>query len=342
MTELLTTLNHCKEIQLHVIVTGMHLMTMLGRSYNEVKKNKFNLHCVNATFSKGNVYFTAKFMTRFGDLLQRLNITSLILLGDRPEMHAAATVAVYQGIKIYHIHGGELSGNIDNKLRHSITMLSDIHLCATALSKSRIIAMGKKSCSVFHVGAPGVSNIYKNIKPKRTKWENTIVVVYHPESGCSSITETEMDIIIEAVLETRLHIIVIYPNSDPGYIGIIRSIESHASNNKITIKKNIPHEDFLNLINRCVALVGNSSSGIIEAPSFKTPVINIGSRQNMRERAINIIDVKCNKSEIKQALRQALFDKSFLRKISSSCCNPYYKDNTIQAIKEIILEEEFG
>ena len=332
MHETLKTLNEDDDIQLDVVATGMHLMDEFGYSLNEIKKDD------EASMSE----FIGNLIVDLTKLMIKLKPDVVLLLGDRGEMLAGAIVASYLQISVAHIHGGDVSSTVDDSARHAITKLSNIHFPATENSASRIKQMGENPDDVFIVGAPGLDSIMKlkdniNINDLKDKYSITkdfVLVLQHPvslevEDSANQIAQT-----LDAVTSTDFQVIVIYPNADAGGRAMIDKINEY----DVEAYKNIPHDDFIGLLALASALIGNSSSGIIESSSFKLPVINIGTRQSGREKAENVIDVDYDSNEILNALKYIKTDE--YQNILKECINPYGDGKACERICKILKDIE--
>jgi GDP/UDP-N,N'-diacetylbacillosamine 2-epimerase (hydrolysing) len=308
----LAHLSAYKTVDLSLIVVGMHLSPEFGCTIDEIEKDGYSVA------SKIDVLHLddsrASMAESLGEVISKVSIgltklapDILVVLGDRGEMLAGAVAATYLGIPVAHIHGGEVSGNVDDVVRHAITKLSHIHFPATEESAQRIIRMGEESWRVHVVGAPGLDSIVGNNMPNRVEiakkygldlTKPLILVLQHSvvsevKEAINQISET-----LEAVKELGCQTIIIYPNADAGGRRMIQVIKRYENYPFIKAYVSLPHEDYLALMKAATVMVGNSSSGIIEAPSFGLPVINIGSRQKGRQRAKNVIDVDYNKEQI--------------------------------------------
>ena len=348
MHETLNSLNEDANIQLDVVATGMHLMDEFGYSVDEIKKDNFSLHIINQTFKKDDESSMSEFIGRLivdlTGLMSELKPDIVLLLGDRGEMLAGAIVASYLQIPIAHIHGGDVSSTVDDSTRHAITKLANIHFPATEKSASRIRQMGENPDNIFVVGAPGLDSIIKckdNIdeaflKDKYNITKDFVIVLQHPvslevEKASNQIQET-----LDAILSTDYQVILIYPNADAGGRAMIEKINEY----DVDAYKNIPHDDFIGLLSLASVLIGNSSSGIIESSSFKLPVINIGTRQQGREKAENVIDVDYNCDEILSALK--FIESEDYQKQLKSCVNPYGDGKACEMICKILKEIELN
>jgi len=326
--------NHPK-LELEVIATGMHLMPEFGMTINEIKKDGFKIHEIAATYEQDNkqsmANFVGKFIQLLTDKVKKIKPDIIMVLGDRGEMLAGAIVGTYLTIPVAHIHGGDISSTVDEIVRHAITKLAHIHFPATEKSAERIIKMGEDPSNVFVVGAPGLDKILNENLIEPTKLsekynldlsEPILLVIQHPVTTEVEDAPTQIRETLEAISELRYQTILIYPNADAGGRNMIKVIKEYEKYPFIKIFKNIPYKEYLSLMNIVGVMVGNSSSGIIEAPSFGLPVVNIGTRQEGRQRAENVIDVDYDKEEIKAAIKKALYDEDFKEKVKN-CKNPY-------------------
>lgn len=339
------------KLKLSIIVTGMHLMSEFGMTVDEIKKDGFETHKLKATYVRDDRAAMAEFIGEF--ILQlteffkkKDNRPDLILvLGDRGEMLAAAIVGEYLGIPVAHIHGGDVTSTVDEASRHAITKLANIHFPAIKESAERIIKMGEEKKNVHVVGAPGIDEIV-NFSMNRNDLEKKIgirladkfaIVAQHPVTAEISHAKDQMKETIEAVLSAGLQAIVIYPNADAGGRAMIETIEQYRSNPSISIFKSLNRDEFLGLMKYASVMIGNSSAGIIEAASFKLPVINVGTRQQGRQRACNVIDADYDRKKILAAIKKALNDKKF-RLALKKCKNPYGDGKTAQRVAKLLAE----
>lgn len=346
MHETLKLLDSDESIQLDVVVTGMHLMEEFGYSLNEVERDNFNLHIVNQTFLNDDEQsmscFIGNLINDLTVLMTKINPDVVLLLGDRGEMLAGAIVASYLQIPVAHIHGGDVSSTVDDSTRHAITKLSNIHFPATEKSASRIRQMGENPDKIFVVGAPGLDSIIMKkdnidedyLKEKYCIENDFILVLQHPVSleidkSAFQITQT-----LDAVTSTDYQVILVYPNADAGGRAMIDKIKEY----DLKAYKTIPHEEFIGLLGMASILIGNSSSGIIESSSFKLPVINIGTRQDGREKAENVLNVDYDKTEILDAIRY-INSKEYKNKLME-CINPYGDGKSSERICDILKNIE--
>jgi UDP-N-acetylglucosamine 2-epimerase (non-hydrolysing)/GDP/UDP-N,N'-diacetylbacillosamine 2-epimerase (hydrolysing) len=325
-------------LSLSLIVVGMHLSDEFGYTVKEIEEDGFKIDKkIDVLHTKDTKAAMASSIGRciieIASTLEKINPDVLLILGDRSEMLAGAVVATYMCIPIAHIHGGELSGNVDEPVRHAITKLAHIHFTATKESAERIIRMGEEPWRVHVVGAPSLDTILNEalIEPKElAKRHNLdlslpiILVVQHPviteaEDAANQIRET-----LEAIVELGYQTVLIYPNADAGGRSMIEVIRRYEKYPFIRAFRSLTHKEYLSFMRIASVMVGNSSSGIIEAPSFGLPFVNIGTRQRERQRAENVIDVNYDKEEIKAAIQRALYDQEFRERVRK--CKNFYGD----------------
>jgi UDP-hydrolysing UDP-N-acetyl-D-glucosamine 2-epimerase len=319
MKSTLHLINKNSLFDLKIIVTGMHLMEEFGNTINEIEKENFNIEKINVVYQENNhqgmSIFLADFLKKLIENLKEEKPDLILILGDRAEALAGAIAGHYMMIPVIHLHGGELSSTVDDATRHAITKLAHIHLVATKNSAKRIIKMGEEKFRVNVVGAPGLDSILNINKMSKKEifskfnldiTKKTCLLIYHPVSLEADDSEKQMKIILESLKELEIQSVVIYPNADAGSKGIIRILDDYDNKDLFQIHKNINHELFVSLLSSVNFMIGNSSSGIIESASFKIPAINIGSRQDGRERTKNVINVNCDKLEIKAAIQNSL------------------------------------
>lgn len=320
MREVLKKLDAAKDIDLSVCVTGMHLASLYGKTVTEIENDHFRI-CgsipvdVEKTDHASMVKAIGFEIIGFTEVFEREQPDIILLLGDRGEMLAAAVAAIHLNIPVVHLHGGERSGTVDEMIRHAISKLSHYHFVATESSKERLIKMGEKESTIFVVGAPGLDEIkqYKisnydefyqhyDFKPEN----KTALLIYHPVvQEFNNIKEQFLNV-INASLKTNLQIICLEPNSDAGGHLIREAIQEYLHHPDIRIIKHLHRADFIDCLANVDVMLGNSSSGIIEAASFQLPVVNVGSRQNLRERSNNVIDVDNDFDAIVSGLNLAL------------------------------------
>ena len=319
----LKKINSSEHLDLFLIVAGMHLSQKFGDTIKEIKQDGFKVYSKVNMIPKGNSTFhMAKAVglgtVKFAEIFHKLKPDINLVLGDRDEAFASTLAASHMNIPNAHIHGGDRSqAGIDEYNRHAITKLSNIHFAASRKSRDRIIKMGENPSFVFFTGSPGIDEIFSNnISDKKfleKKYNikfsgQEIILLYHSVTTQPHLSKQQISKILTSIKNINKTTIAIAPNSDAGNEEIFNAL------NKLSIKsdwlkfyKSIPRSDYLGLLQNCGVLVGNSSSGIIEAGYFNIPVINIGIRQKNREKSSNVIDVeKIISVNIQKSILQAL------------------------------------
>lgn len=336
-------------LELKLIVTGMHLVGEFGLTVREIESDGFkidekvDMHISNDS-GAGMCKSLGLGIIGMTQAIEKIKPDIIMILGDRDEDLAGAIIGAHMNIPVAHIHGGEVTGTIDESIRHAITKFSHIHFTATHESRERVLKLGERKEYVFNVGSPGLDSILKKEYLSREKIlkkfninldKRVIIVAQHPVTTERKFAEKQMKETLEAISELNEEIILIYPNSDAGGREMIKVIEKFKSLDNLHIYENINFEDYLNLLKHADLMIGNSSSGIMEAPSYKLPVINIGTRQLGRECSSNVINVNYDKKEIINAANLALYDEEFKIKVKS-CENPYGDGNTGERIADIL------
>jgi UDP-N-acetylglucosamine 2-epimerase (non-hydrolysing)/GDP/UDP-N,N'-diacetylbacillosamine 2-epimerase (hydrolysing) len=326
--------NH-KDFISSILCTGTHLSKKFGHSIDIIKKDGFrNIHEVEMLPADSSERSVARSIgigiQNFSSFFYKDRPDLLLLLGDRTEALAGSISAAYMNVPIAHVHGGDSArAGLDESARHAITKFSHIHFAATKNSAKRIIKLGEERQRVYVTGAPCLdtilnetffdrSEIYKKLKLKLNN--KFIVLVQHPVSTQPIESKKQILETIRALKKTKLQVVAIYPNCDAGSGEIIKTLENE-SNNRLHCFKNLSHKLYLSLLKHAYILVGNSSSGIIESSSFKIPSINIGTRQEGRERGVNVIDATHSQKSILESIKQAT-SKEF-QNLMKSCKNPY-------------------
>ncbi|WP_424984233.1 UDP-N-acetylglucosamine 2-epimerase [Maritalea sp. S77] len=311
----LSRLHRDDELDLGVVATGMHLVSSYGETLREIVAEGFDIVAkvpVELAPSTGATMAIAigEMTSNFAKIFERHNPDIVLILGDRGEMLAAAIAAIHQDILVAHIHGGERSGTIDEPVRHAISKLSHLHFTSTKEAAQRLLSMGEETEKVFVTGAPGLDEIYDHRSTSRIDlWSKyglksgirTALMVFHPVTHEMRNADTQTIEILNALRKGHWQVVLVEPNADAGSDAIRAALDG-ANDKRIIRLKHIPRHDFLSFMEHVEVMVGNSSAGIIEAASFGTPVINVGTRQSLRERNSNIMDVEPSEDEIFSAL----------------------------------------
>jgi UDP-hydrolysing UDP-N-acetyl-D-glucosamine 2-epimerase len=333
-------------LNLQLLVSAMHLSPEFGLTYQQIEKDGFVIsEKVEMLLSSNTAVGTAKSIglgvIGFADALDRMKPDLLIILGDRFEALAAAQAAMILRIPVAHIHGGEITeGAYDDAIRHAITKLSLLHFTSTEAHRGRVIQLGENPSRVFDVGAVGLDHLQRSklmsIKELSVSLnfkldKPYLLVTYHPVTLAMEPATSSFKNILKALDEyPDFQIILTYPNADDGGREIIPLLEEYAHNNpeRVLAIPSLGQLRYLSAIRHAKAVVGNSSSGIIEVPSFKVATINIGERQRGRMAAKSVFSCGHTAKEIKDALDDAL--SANLTQI----VNPYNKGNASESILE--------
>ena len=308
------------DCRLSIAVTGMHLLQQYGMTVHEITAEGFDIHSQVAVTLSGSggaemAIALADQIRGFTQTWQKDKPSLVLVLGDRGEMLAAAIAAVHLNIHVVHVHGGERSGTIDESFRHAISKLAHYHCVATEQSKQRLVQMGELTNHVTVTGAPGLDEIISQQLIGRQEICNTYgldankpfeLVLFHPVVQQEGDLSTQMEAVIAAIVATCTQSLVLLPNADSGADEIQQVINSYEQLGQIKTLVHAPRVEYLSLLHHAQVLIGNSSSGIIEAASLATPVVNIGQRQNARERNANVVDVQANEKAIAQAIETAI------------------------------------
>lgn len=339
------------KLDLQLVVTGQHLLKSFGETKDVVKKDGFKVDAFIPVFHEGDGDDGATMARALGHYILKLTDTvlnlkpDLIFCGFDLDAHlAAAIVGMHLNIPSAHIQGGERSGTIDEVLRHATTKFAHIHFVATEESRKRVIKLGEDPKYVFLVGSPSLDTIKHIEYPAREKMfsaygldphKKLIVFSQHPVTTEVKDVEKQIGASISAVRSVAqkndAQVLAIYSNNDAGG----KRIVNHLKESGFIVQPHIVYEDYLRLLKHANVLVGNSSTGIHEAPSFGLPTVNIGTRQQMRERGVNVIDVSNDRGTIERAITKCFTDRAFIAKVKRGK-NPYDHGDTAKQIVHIL------
>ncbi|WNF22644.1 UDP-N-acetylglucosamine 2-epimerase [Mesobacillus jeotgali] len=342
-------------LELQLLATGMHLSPFYGETIKEIEKDQFPISAkVDILLQNDNEGAMARSIgigiMGMTQAFEDLKPDIVLVLGDRGEMLAASIAASHLNIVVAHIHGGEVSGSIDESVRHAITKLSHIHFPSTLNSAERIKRMGEDSWRVFQVGAPRIDTIKSvelpTIDQVFAKYEipfeqkSYSMFVFHPVSTELTGVQSQIEECMEALKELNEKFIVIMPNSDAGNQEITNAYKKYSRDPRFVFIDNFSPLDYLSVLKNANSLVGNSSSGIIEAASFQIPVMNIGDRQRGREQSANVINVSADKEQIVKAFKEITSEsfKSSLNGVE----NIYGDGRTSERIIKVLADLELN
>ncbi len=340
-----------KNFKTKIVVTGSHLSKRYGYTYKKILNDKIKIDKkINLNIKSDNKidlinHFTIG-LKKFFNYLKYIKPDLLIVLGDRYEIFSFVVSSYILNIPVAHIHGGELTqGAIDEGFRHSITKMSQLHFVSHEEYKKRVIQMGENPKSVFCTGSLGVQNIVnaKFLEKKQLEKKininlkgNVLIVSYHPETILQSSTSSQFNELLQAIKYFKnIKFIFTSPNADPGNNTIIAMIKKFVKENTNAFYiTSFGQSLFFSCINYSDGMIGNSSSGIIEIPTFKKGTINIGKRQEGRIKSSSVIDVPCKRKKIILSIKK-LYSKKFQKKLKTMN-NPFFKKNTTKSIVSIV------
>jgi GDP/UDP-N,N'-diacetylbacillosamine 2-epimerase (hydrolysing) len=343
----------CKDqnIKYNICATNTHVLGSYGLSVNEIKKDGFKVSDeIYMTLDGYNTYSSTKslgvIMMSFLDIVQRTKPDWILLAGDRGETLIAAIVAAYTNTPLAHIQAGELSGNIDGQARHAIGKFAHIHFASNKDAANRLKKLGEQSFRIKTVGAPQLDDIRENFDKLNDinkllksysleKIRNYSLIIFHPVVEEYLETKKIFENFIKCIKKTKYEKrFWISPNSDAGS-HFIKDIFLNERNTDDILFDNLPRNQFLTLMKNASAIIGNSSAGIIESPSFKIPTINIGRRQKNRLKAKNVINIENYTEKKLMSAIKKIESKNFKKKIQN-IKNPYGSGNSSEKILEIL------
>ena len=340
-------------LQLQIIATNMHLSPKFGETYREIESDGFKIDKrvpIIDEQAEDSPVSTLMAMSRglegFGIAYSELKPDIIIILGDRHEMLAAATAALISRIPIAHLHGGEVTeGAYDDAIRHSITKMSTLHFTSCEEYRKRVIQLGENPERVFNVGSIGVENIKQIPLMEKEELESsinfkfndrTILVTYHPETLEGDSKKGIAELLAAVLQYPELRVIFTMPNSDTGHQPIMQAIEEYVKQHLDSSKAftSLGVKRYLSALQYVKAVIGNSSSGIIEVPSFGIPTLNIGDRQKGRIASQSVIHCANDRESISKGIEHVLSPGH--QAISANSINPYEKERCAETIYEII------
>ena len=344
---LMDGINKSTKLDLQIVVTGMHLSPEFGLTYQEIKNDGFKIDkkiemLLSADTPSSISKSTGLGLIGFADVFYELNPDIVIVLGDRYEILAASLSAMFGNIPIAHIHGGEATeGVIDESIRHSITKMSHLHFVAAEEYRKRVIQLGEQPDNVFLVGGLGIDNIVKLNLLERKDFEKSIdfklgiknlLITFHPVTLEKNTSEKQMNEILMVLKELKnTHLIFTMPNADTDGRIIFKMIEDFVNNHPYAKSfTSLGQLRYLSCIKHVDGVIGNSSSGLAEVPTFKKGTINIGDRQRGRIKAGSVIDCKPTTKSISDAIKK-LYSLELQQKLKT-VKNPYGSGGASEAI----------
>ncbi|MDO9260645.1 MAG: UDP-N-acetylglucosamine 2-epimerase [Flavobacteriaceae bacterium] len=311
---LIQILQNREDFKIHLFVTGMHLNPLYGYTLLEVEKAGFtNIHTFENTTCETTMELTlAKTIEGFSSFVKQLQPDLIVVHGDRLEALAGAIVGSFNNCLVAHIEGGELSGTIDELIRHAVTKMSHLHFVANEEAKMRLLQMGEIDNSIAVIGSPDVDVMFSNELPSieiaknyyEIPFQNYAIALFHPITTEINLMPEYVKQWIDSLIATDKKYLVIYPNNDLGSSIILDGYKTLKKNSNFRILPSIRFEYFLTLLKNADFIIGNSSAGVREAPYYGVPTINIGSRQQNRVNLMEIQNIDCKTEQIVNAVTE--------------------------------------
>jgi UDP-N-acetylglucosamine 2-epimerase (non-hydrolysing)/GDP/UDP-N,N'-diacetylbacillosamine 2-epimerase (hydrolysing) len=337
------------DFELHLVVTGLHLLAEFETSLRQVRADALGqVHYVEMLddddSNRGMARSVGRATMGIAAVLAEIRPDILLLQGDRGEMLAGAVAGAHMNIPMVHMSGGDFSGTIDDSVRNAISKFSHVHLTNCQASTERLLTIGETRERIFEVGEPALDVIRElpllsradvAAKYQLPEGEPYFIATLHPVTDEVERAATQMQVVLEALSDVGISTVFTFPNTDAGGRAMRRVLESWSGVSFLRIEPNLGSHNYLSLMRYASAVIGNSSSGIVEAPSFKVPTINIGSRQTGRLRANNVIDTDFDRAEIVRSIQRSLSDSAY-RDALANCINPYGDGHTAERTVDIL------
>lgn len=312
---LMRKIEKAAELECHIFVTGMHMLSRYGSTLNEIKKNNFKniFPYINQMDNNGfdMDIVLANTIQGIGHYVREYKPDMIVVHGDRVEALAGAIVGTLNNILVAHIEGGEVSGTVDELIRHAVSKLAHLHFVANDEARLRLVQMGESRDAIFVIGSPDIDVMLSDTLPSlaevKQRYEipfaEYFIFLYHPVTTALHKLLQDIDIVVDTIKDSGSNFVVIYPNNDRGSDIILESLKRLENNRRFRLFSSLRFEYFLALLKHAQAIVGNSSAGVREAPVYGVPTINIGNRQVNRFHYPSIVDVREDKDEILNALK---------------------------------------
>jgi len=334
-----------KKFRVSIFATGMHLLKRYGLTIHEIKKSgiknifKFNNQKINERMNS----ILSNTIKGFDNFIKKKKPDLIIVHGDRLEALAGSTAGMFNNILVAHIEGGELSGTVDDSLRHAISKLSHLHFVSNLSHKKRLIQLGEEKKKIFVIGSPDIDIMKsKNLpsisqvkKMYNIKFNDYSILIFHPVTTEYSKIKKQMEILIKTLKKSKKNYVVINPNNDMGSEFIFKAYSKLKNNKNFKIFESMRFEYFLTLLKKCQFIIGNSSAGIREAPFYGISAINIGTRQNKRITSQLIKNVDFAEKEILNSIRLVL------KKKKKKKFNPFGSGKSFSKFIKIISKDSF-
>ncbi|WP_298542674.1 UDP-N-acetylglucosamine 2-epimerase [uncultured Aquimarina sp.] len=338
-----------------IVVTGAHLSDTFGKTVKNIETKGYRIadriyNLVDTSEKIGRVISLGNQISSFAQTFDREQPDLIIVAGDREEAISVSMTAAYMDIPVAHFFGGDIAkdGNIDNSTRYAASKYSHLHFVTLEQHKETLMKLGEEEDRIYVVGNPAIDNIVstptmsRKILSKNIGFdienEDYLVLIKHPIITETKDQRRQMEVILDSIIESNIKCLINYPNSDAGNREIIDVIDEYtAKSESLFVFKNLDRLNYVNLLRNATSLIGNSSSGLLEAPSLGLPAINIGSRQRGRIHGNNVLFIDHEKAEIKDAINKVRSDKKFLELVKNSD-SPYGNGKTTEKVVKIFKE----
>ena len=341
---LIHKLHRDNNFEIHIFVTGMHMQYKYGFTCDEVERAGFsNIYkYINQNDSDSMDHVLAKTISGLADYVKEISPDLLIVHGDRVEALAGASVGALNNLLVAHIEGGEVSGTVDELIRHAVTKLSHIHFVANDIARLRLTQLGEKEESIYVIGSPDIDamnspNLPSIEEVKRHysfEFNEYCILIFHPVTSELKNLQRQIGVIVDQVIASKLNYIVIYPNNDAGSQIILEEYSRLKNKSNIKIYPSMRFEYFITTLKNSLFILGNSSTGIRESPHFGVPSINLGTRQNKRVESNLVLNVAFEPQAIERAYTQSL-------KMPRNPSNLFGKGNSADSFHAILLDAAF-
>lgn len=328
--------------QVHVFVTGMHMLSKFGSTWDEVRKVGFqNIYrFINQNESDSMDQVLAKTIGGLSDYVKEMAPDMIVVHGDRVEALAGALVGSLNNVRVAHIEGGEVSGTIDELMRHAVSKMSHLHFVANDLAKQRLIQLGEAEEVIHIIGSPDIDVMNSKhlpdlIEVKRyygISFSNYAILLFHPVTTEIRDIRRQVNDLVDVVLSSKQNFVVLYPNNDPGSEIILDAYVRLRDKSRIAIYPSMRFEYFLTLLKNADYILGNSSSGIREAPHFGVPAINLGSRQNNRVSTETVLNTLITSNDIRSAMQQVKNTPRIAKEL-------FGNGNSAEAFHQVLMRE---
>lgn len=362
LKSLIEITNASSKFEVFIFATGMHMQSKYGSTVNEIEKCGYpNIYrYINTTSEKSMDLTLAKTIEGFSNFLKEFKCDLIVIHGDRVEALAGAIVGALNNILVAHIEGGEVSGTVDELIRHAVSKLSHSHFVANGIAKNRLIQMGEEPSTIFEIGSPDVDIIFSSQladintvkKYYQIPFEDYAVLMYHPVTTEYEDIPRQAKNLVDCILDSQENYIVIYPNNDKGSDVILFEYRRLENRPNIKLFPSLRFEYFLVILKHAKFIIGNSSAGIMEAPYYGVPTVNIGTRQKNRSKNEDIINCGYPTEEIEEALQLAQRTKvnkvnhfghgdSDKRFVSILEDKSFWQLNKQKSFKDLVMHEAF-